>query len=214
MEKFNTELDIVAQQLAKLIDNNGKHPTISLGDATASLRDMLNLILPENMSEEVSSFLKNFNDTKDLNALVNRLSYMLNNIDSYEIKVSLSKIMNELLTALSFSDDVTYNQPSSLDYLSDFLSKTLNNENIAHLGIVEPNGLVHSMLTAPGVFTPLLHYVLPVQIGDLKTFGEVWIDNKTLETGEKSDSHHIFLTFDIEHIGVFELEMFTYAKPS
>ena len=26
MEKFNTELDIVAQQLAKLIDNNGKHP--------------------------------------------------------------------------------------------------------------------------------------------------------------------------------------------
>lgn len=209
MEKFNTELDIVAQQLAKLIDNNGKHPTISLGDATASLRDMLNLILPTTASEEVSSFLKNFNDTKDLNALVNRLSYMLNNIDSYEIKVSLSKIMNELLTALSFSDDVTYNQPSSLDYLSDFLSKTLNNENIAHLGIVEPNGLVHSMLTAPGVFTPLLHYVLPVQIGDLKTFGEVWIDNKTLETGEKSDSHHIFLTFDIEHIGVFELEMFT-----
>ena len=208
-EKFNTELNTIAQQLAKLIDNNGKHPTISLGDATASLKDMLNLILPQNAEKELSQFLQNFNETKDLNALVNRLSYMLNNIDSYEIKSSLSQLMNNLLTALSNSDDVVYNQPSSMDYLSAFLSKTLNNENIVHLGIVEPHNLVHSMLTAPGVFTPLLHYVLPVKIGDVKAFGEVWIDNKTIETGEKSDSNHIFISFDIENVGVFELEMQT-----
>ncbi len=211
-ENFNNELNTVAQQLAKMIDNNGKHPTISLGDATASLKDMLNLVLPQNAENEVSQFLENFNQTKDLNALVNRLSYILNNIDSYEIKSSLSQIMNNLLTALSHSDDVVYNQPSSMDYLASFLSKTLNNENIVHLGIVEPHGLVHSMLTAPGVFTPLLHYVLPVKIGDVKSFGEIWIDNKTVETGEESDSNHIFISFDIEHVGVFELEMQTDKK--
>ncbi len=208
-EKFSNELNAVAQQLAKMIDNNGKHPVISLSDATASLKDMLNLILPQNAEKEISQFLENFNQTKDLNALVSRLSYMLNNVDSYEIKSSLSQIMNDLLTALSHSDDVVYNQPSSMDYLASFLSKTLNNENIVHLGIVEPHALVHSMLTAPGVFTPLLHYVLPVKIGDVKAFGEVWIDNKTVETGEESDSNHIFISFDIEHVGIFELEMQT-----
>ena len=209
-EKFSNNLNFVSQQLAKILDDSGKHPTISLANGTTLLKDMLNIILPNNSQNELANFIDNFSQTKDLNALVSRLSYILNSIENYEIKSSLSKVMNELLTALSHSDDVIYQQPTSMDYLSDFLSKTLNNENIAHLGIVDPNTLVHSMLTAPGVFTPLLHYILPVQIYNIKAFGEAWIDNKVLENGSGSnDSNHIFLTFDIEHIGVFELEMFS-----
>lgn len=209
LEKFNTSLDTVTQQIAKVIDNQGKNPSVSLADGTASLKNMLELVLPNSAKSEIASFIEQFSQTKDLNALVNRLSFMLNSIDSFEVKSSLSEVMNNLLTALSHSNDVIYQKPSSMNYLADFLAKTLNNENIAHLGIVDPKTLVHSMLTAPGVFTPLLHFVLPVQVEDTKSFGEVWIDNKTLESGEKSDSNHLFLTFDIEHVGVFELEIFT-----
>ena len=46
-----------------------------------------------------------------------------------------------------------------------------------------------------------------MKIGDLKSFGEVWIDNETMKNGSETKTNHIFMSFDIEHIGVFELEM-------
>ena len=206
-EQLETALNTVAQQLAKLIDDSGKHPVISLGDGAAQLGLIMSLVLPEGSDEDLKRVLQNFYDTKDLNALVGRLSHIINSIDNYEMKMALSKLLNEVLTALANNDDVNYKQPSSMDYLSEFLSKTLSNENIAHLGIVEPRSLVEGILTSPGVFTPLLHYVIPLKIGDLKSFGEVWIDNETMINGSETKSNHIFMSFDIEHIGVFELEM-------
>ncbi len=213
-DKLSESLDNVTQQLIKVIDNQGKHPVVSLADANDLLAEMLSLVLPQSADEKTKKLLENFSHTKNLNALVNRLSFILNSIDDYDTKSSISNVMNELLTALSNSDDIIYRQPTSMDYLSSFLSKCINNENIAHLGIVDPDTLVHSLLSAPGVYTPLLHFVLPVQIGDIKAFGEAWIYNPTTDKGvpNTENINHIFLNFDIQSIGSFELEMFTYKN--
>ena len=129
----------------------------------------------------------------------------------YEVITSLATILNNVLTELSKSPDVIYRQRTSMENIANFLAKALNNENINHLGIVNPNTLVQSMLTAPGVFTPLLHYVLPVQIEDLRAFGELWVDNNASENASDNEenSNHIFINIDVENIGIFELELFS-----
>lgn len=36
--------------------------------------------------------------------------------------------------------------------------------------------IIHSLLSSPCNFTPLLHFVLPVQYQDLHSFAEIWIN--------------------------------------
>lgn len=210
--RLDESLNTVVQQLAKLIDSSGKNPVISVGDATAQIGFIMGLVLPESADTDIKKLLNSFERTKDLNSLVSRLNHIINSIDSLPMKLSLSKVLNEILSALSNNDDVTYHQPSSMDHLSEFLSKALDNENIEHLGIVNPRELVDTMLTNPGVFTPLLHYVIPLKIDDARSFADVWIDNETMENGSVTHSNHIFLSFDIESVGVFELEMYEADK--
>jgi len=208
--KFNSDIHTVSQQLSLFNDKNGEMTNLSLDQGTRFLSDVLKLVLPQNMGGDIKQFIDTFMQTKDLNALIDRLSFILNSIENPDVKAKLAEILNSVLTGLSRSSDIVYRPPTSMENLADFLTKALNNQNISHLGIVDPNTLVQSMLTAPGVFTPLLHYLLPVQIEDLRAFGELWIDND--DSGNSSDdeenSHHIFLSFDIEHIGIFELEVF------
>lgn len=179
-----------------------------------NIKKILSQIIPTNASDELSQILENFSSTKDLNALINRLQFILNNINDTDVKLLLQKLLNISLTNLTKSSEINYQPPASTQYLVDFLAKTLNNDNFPLLGIVDPDTLVQSMLTCPGVFTPLLHYVLPVKNEYLQAFGEVWINNPTIESGEPNTDNinHIFLTFDIDNVGIFEMELFTQRK--
>lgn len=208
IEQFNSDIETLSQQFAKMVETSGN---LSAESGTNSLRDILKLVLPQDSIQDFSKILDAFKDTKDLNTLINRLSYILNSIENVDVKTALAKAMNPILTELSKSDQIIYRPPTSMENLADFLTKSLNNQNIAHLGIVDPHALVQSMLTAPGVFTPLLHYLLPVQIEDLRAFGELWVDNKAGDDSSDTDnnSNHIFLNIDIENIGLFELEIFS-----
>ena len=71
--------------------------------------------------------------------LANRLSFILNSLENQQVKNSLATILNNVLTELSKSPDVIYRQPTSMENIANFLAKALNNENISHLGIVNPN---------------------------------------------------------------------------
>ncbi len=208
---FHNDLDVISQRLSGLVDSDGNISGMPLEEGSKAIADLLKTILPKNSGGEVARFISDFNQSKDLNVLINRLSFILNNIDNVDVKTSLASVMNKVLTSLSTSPDIIFQPPTSMENLVNFLTKAINNQNISHLGIIDPNTIVQSMLTAPGVFTPLLHYILPVQIEDLRAFGELWIDNESNSAGSDADenSQHIFLSFDIERVGLFELEIFS-----
>lgn len=77
------------------------------------------------------------------------------------------------------------------------------NENIERI--------IHSLLSSPCNYTPLLHYIIPVQDDDLKAFAEMWIDPNAESTDNKgrtvSDCIHVLMVFDIDGIGRFEAEL-------
>lgn len=105
--------------------------------------------------------------------------------------------------------------PSTLDKLTDFIGKNINHEAIQSLDDFNASNLLQSLLNAPGVFTPLAHYILPLQIEDTKAFGELWVDNdennpNNTPVGQKN--YHLFLTFDVESIGRFEVDMYALGE--
>lgn len=199
--KNNTTIELV-----NLLNDS---ESINLNDGTQKIKDLLLLIVPKENQEQLSQLLKTFQDTKDLNSLINRIRYMLSQVSSENEKQQLAYSLNKVLTALSHSPDVTYQKPTSLDTLVEFMQKCLGNQNIKYLGMVDPNTLIQNMLTAPGVFAPLMHHVIPVKIDDMRAFGELWVDPDDENSSPNKKSSHIFLTFDIENQGLFELEIFS-----
>lgn len=71
--------------------------------------------------------------------------------------------------------------------------------------------IIHSLLSSPCNFTPLLHYVIPVDYMNMKSFAEVWINPNGSEDerpkGQRQNIIHMLVVFDIQGIGQFEAEL-------
>ena len=85
--------------------------------------------------------------------------------------------------------------------------------------------VIHSLLSSPSNFTPLLHFIIPVNDGTNMAFGEMWINPdeeeprpKVKNNKGKSDTDdyqrtiHMLLVFDIPDIGRFETELYVRDK--
>ncbi len=199
--------------IIKLIKQLGENDTLNVTEGTSKIRQLLEMIIPSDKSHQLNQILSSFEQTKDLNSLINRIRCIINSVSDIGSKELLAENLNKILTSLSNSSEVIYQKPTTLATLVDFMAKSLGNENIKYLGMVDPNTLIQNMLTAPGVFTPLMHYVLPVQIEDLRAFGELWVDKDADDSsGGEGKDNHMFLSFDIENVGLFELEITNHNK--
>ena len=93
----------------------------------------------------------------------------------------------------------------------------MTNEELMSASADKIEKIIHSLLSSPCNFTPLLHFVLPVQYEDLQSFAEIWInpnggeDDRTRQQ-EGGQVIHMLLAFDVGGIGRFELELFVREK--
>lgn len=73
--------------------------------------------------------------------------------------------------------------------------------------------MLHSLLSSPCNFTPLLHFILPLQYNDMRAFAELWInpdsDEHDMPEGA-APGIHFLMVVDVEHVGRFEAEFFVY----
>ena len=65
---------------------------------------------------------------------------------------------------------------STLDSLTDFIQENINHPALKSLDSFNAANLLQSLLNAPGVFTPLAHYILPLAVDGTKAFGELRAD--------------------------------------
>lgn len=103
-------------------------------------------------------------------------------------------------------------QSSSIQALTEFVSKNINHPALKSIDSFNASNLLQSMINAPGVMTPLSHFILPIQIEDTRAFGELWVDNDDESAAEKSEGgtkrYHMFLTFDVDAFGRFEVDVY------
>lgn len=100
---------------------------------------------------------------------------------------------------------------SSIQALTDFVSKNINHPALKSIDSFNASNLLQSMINAPGVMTPLAHFILPLQIENTRAFGELWVDNdddSMPKSGGMAKRYHLFLTFDVDNLGRFEADIY------
>ncbi|MCL2071945.1 MAG: hypothetical protein FWH07_06915 [Oscillospiraceae bacterium] len=116
-------------------------------------------------------------------------------------------------TGLTAENKADLPASSALEELTSFIEKNINHNALKTLDSYNASNLLQSLINAPGVYTPLSHFIIPLQIGGAKAFGELWVDNeekrKSAGGGDNSKkNHHLFLTFEIESVGRFETDLY------
>ncbi|MDR1754177.1 MAG: hypothetical protein LBR74_04635 [Eubacterium sp.] len=99
---------------------------------------------------------------------------------------------------------------SSLNELIGFIEKNIDHPALKTVNNYNASNLLQSLINAPGVFTPLSHYIIPVEFNETRAFGELWVNNDEENTADSEPgkrTYHLFLTFDIDSIGRFEIDL-------
>ncbi len=185
----------------------------TLQSGISALKKVFSELLPDNLKGGLNTLLREFETGKDLNTLIDRLSVIINKVDDMDGKIALAQSVNLILTDMAQAAGINYRPPTTMENMLDFLLKNINDPSLKSLAAIDRSDMIQGLLTAPGVFTPLLHFLVPMNLDGLKAFGELWADpdaGKNSETGE--DDSHLFLCFEIEEAGYFEMEVYTHGK--
>lgn len=102
-----------------------------------------------------------------------------------------------------------------MDALIKLLHQQCGSESLNPADTMKMDHILHSLLSSPCSFTPLLHYIIPVSHQKMRAFAEIWInpesDEKDMPEGV-SHGKHFLLVIDVESMGRFEAELFVHEK--
>lgn len=79
---------------------------------------------------------------------------------------------------------------------------------------IRMDNIIRGLLSSPSNFTPLLHYILPINYDDIHAYAEIWINPNGAEEEELAGksiserSSHFLIVFGVDGIGMFEAELF------
>ena len=209
-----------AQLLQKLMENLKLHA--KNGDTQHNLNLLKNSILPL-LSKYVSR-------TNDLGKTRDLLSLLSLNISRYEngSRENVLAALKSLTMYNSFKERIGAMDQSALnsilerlenekaamsnpfaDKLSSIMEKGLSGQAGYENRIVFEN-LARSILVNESVYMPLLYSLISAEVNGKQLFSEMWIDpddgNRSL-IDEKERIHRIYLRFNIEELGSFDMIM-------
>lgn len=99
--------------------------------------------------------------------------------------------------------------------LTELLSRQAGREDLSATEAGKLEKILHSLLSSPCNFTPLLHFIIPLEQDGARAFAEMWInpdsDEKDMPPGA-GPGRHFLLVIDIEGTGRFEAELFVHGK--
>lgn len=174
----------------------------------------------QSKSESIEQMLAGFAQINTMQELIDNLNAMLRGMPDIPLRERLYGVFVSIIEKMSVKNELPQHgiRPpvsSTLDNLTDFIEKNINNPALRSLDSFNASNLLDSLLNAPGVFTPLAHYILPLDVDGTRAFGELWVDNdenNPNNTPGTQRNYHLFLTFDVESIGRFELDMYALGE--
>ena len=178
------------------------------------------LFAGEDGEEQSEAMLAELSKVNTMQELIDSLNDILRSMPDVPLRERLYGAFVDIVDKMSARNELPQHgvRPpvsSTLDSLTDFIEKNINNPALKSLDSFNAANLLQSLLNAPGVFTPLAHYILPLDVNGTKAFGELWVDNdenNPNNTPSTQRNYHLFLTFDVESIGRFELDMYALGE--
>lgn len=174
------------------------------------------LFVHDETGEQYKAFEADFAKLNTIQEVIDKLNEMLRSMPDIPVRERLYGAFVEIIEQMALRNELPQHgvRPpvsSTLDSLTEFIQQNINHPALKSLDSFNATNLLQSLLNAPGVFTPLAHYILPLDVDGTKAFGELWVDNdenNPNNTPGTQRNYHLFLTFDVESIGRFELDMY------
>lgn len=178
----------------------------------------------EEAFELISSATQQIDELASIKEAVELVNGILSKMPDVSQRGKFFETIQEIITQMAQNDELPLEKPlyeqeqitnetapkTTMEALTSFIEKNIDHPAIKGVDNFNASNLLQSMLNAPGVFTPLAHFVVPLQIEDTRAFGEVWVDSDAESSSESGGAkqHHLFLTFDVEAIGRFEVNAY------
>lgn len=210
LERSAEALAASADKIASLLDamERGAPPE-------QTIRSMLEALAEASKSTALLPLaVKELRSAETLQDVVDQLNLLLRSLPEGELRSSLFEGFSravELMHARGYLHDSDH--APELLALAEFLTKHQAQPALRGLDGFDFSSLLQNMLRAPGMTTPLAHYLLPAKEGDTRAMAELWVDPEAKgssrggETGTK-----LFLVFDVDTVGRFELEIFVRGR--
>ena len=182
-----------------------------------TLHDMVKgLFIDDKTGEMSAQFAQDFSKLHTIQEVIDKLNEVLRAMPDLPIRERLYGAFVDVIDKMALKNELPQHgvRPpvkSTLDSLTDFIQENINHPALKSLDSFNATNLLQSLLNAPGVFTPLAHYILPLDVDGTKAFGELWVDNdenNPNNTPGTQRNYHLFLTFDVESIGCFEVDLY------
>lgn len=174
------------------------------------------LFIDDKTGEQSVQFTQDFSKLHTIQEVIDKLNEVLRAMPDMPIRERLYGAFVDVIDKMALKNELPQHgvRPpvrSTLDSLTDFIQENINHPALKSLDSFNATNLLQSLLNAPGVFTPLAHYILPLDVDGTKAFGELWVDNdenNPNNTPGTQRNYHLFLTFDVESIGRFEVDLY------
>lgn len=174
------------------------------------------LFVDDESGEYSAQFTQDFSKLHTIQEIIDKLNEMLRAMPDMPVRERLYGAFVDVIDKMALKNELPQHgvRPpvkSTLDSLTDFIQENINHPALKSLDSFNAANLLQSLLNAPGVFTPLAHYILPLDVNGTKAFGELWVDNdenNPNNTPGTQRNYHLFLTFDVESIGRFEVDLY------
>ena len=168
------------------------------------------LFIDDKTGEMSAQFTQDFSKLHTIQEVIDKLNEVLRAMPDLPIRERLYGAFVDVIDKMALKNELPQHgvRPpvkSTLDSLTDFIQENINHPALKSLDSFNATNLLQSLLNAPGVFTPLAHYILPLDVDGTKAFGELWVDNdenNPNNTPGTQRNYHLFLTFDVESIGL------------
>lgn len=178
------------------------------------------LFVHDETGEQYKAFAADFSKIHTIQEAIDKLNEMLRAMPDIPIRERLYGAFVDVIEQMAVRNELPQHgiRPpvsSTLDSLTEFIQENINHPALKSLDSFNATNLLQSLLNAPGVFTPLAHYILPLDVMGTKAFGELWVDNdenNPNNTPGNQRNYHLFLTFDVESIGRFEVDMYALGE--
>lgn len=162
--------------------------------------------------------LSRYNDNDDF--LPTALTLLLSTMDGDAQKLELiEKLQNyiDVYMPPEGARRARYDEDDSqvMDILAKIIGKQAKSEEVQLLSGDKIEKIIHSLLSSPSNFTPLLHFILPVEYHHIRAFAEIWIDPNaggSDKQGNGNDGTRMMLVFDVDGVGRFESELYVRGK--
>ena len=118
----------------------------------------------------------------------------------------------------AFSAREAEHESKVIDTLAKIITKQAGNPDVQLLSGDRVDKIIESLLASPSNFTPLLHYIVPVEANGTRAFAEIWVDpvaedeEPKKRKGKPGDNTHMLVVFEVEGIGRFESELYVQNK--